>query len=498
MESTGIARSRSEQLAAQNTIVHSAKLEDISGPLHFVGIGGIGMSALARLALERGIAVSGSDKQESEVTQNLEQMGARIFIGHQALNVKDAAGLVISTAITEDNPELSQARAQSLPVWHRSEFLAYLCKGKQLIGISGTHGKTTTTGMTAQMLLGCNIDPTVVVGGIFNRIGANSHFGKSDLFVAEIDESDRSQSNFNPHIAVITNIEADHLENYPGGLEQIKTDMVTFATNSSYGVVLCADDAGCLSIKDRIHKNAAGNQLKVVTYGKRGTDSDYGYESLNGYGVRIYRKDQLLGDMSLSVPGEHNKQNAVAAVAVGLELGIEFSQLAAALADFRGVDRRFQIIGEKKGVLVVDDYAHHPTEVVALLQAARQFITNTSSEQGLKRLVVAFQPHQPSRLRDLWSEFCAAFKAADLVLIADIYVARGKNIEGIDSKKFSQNIQHPDVHYIQGGGAALAPSIVTHLRPGDLVLTVGAGDITNSGNDILQLIESKSSFETDA
>ncbi len=493
MESTGLARSPSEQLAASN-IIKTTKLEDITGPLHFVGIGGIGMSALARLALEKGIAVSGSDKQESDVTQSLANMGARIFVGHQASNVKEAAGLVVSTAITEDNPELSQARAQSLPVWHRSEFLAYLCKDKRLIGISGTHGKTTTTGMTAQMLLGCDVDPTVVVGGIFNRIGSNSHFGKGQYFVAEIDESDRSQSNFNPYIAVITNIEADHLENYPGGLEQIKTDMVNFATNSSYGVVLCADDAGCMSIKDRIGKNVSGTQLKVITYGKRGgNEADYSFESLNGYGMRVYRKDESLGEMSLSVPGDHNKQNALAAIAVGLEMGIDFSKLAAALGDFRGVDRRFQIIGESKGVLVVDDYAHHPTEVVALLQAARQYLTSNGTKQGLKRLVVAFQPHQPSRLRDLWNEFCAAFKVADLVLIADIYVARGKNIEGIDSKKFSQNIEHSDVHYIAGGGAALAPSIVKHLRPGDLVLTVGAGDITNSGKEILQLIEKQTS-----
>lgn len=495
MESTGIARSHSEQLAAANTI-KSTKLEDITGPLHFVGIGGIGMSALARLALEKGIAVSGSDKQESEVTQSLEKMGACIFFGHQASNVKEAAGLVISTAITEDNPELSQARAQSLPVWHRSEFLAYLCKGKRLIGISGTHGKTTTTGMTAQMLLGCNLDPTVVVGGIFNRIGSNSHFGKSEYFVAEIDESDRSQSNFNPYIAVITNIEADHLENYPGGLEQIKTDMVNFANNSSYGVVLCADDAGCMSIKDRIYKNVSGTPLKVITYGKHGGGSDYSFESLSGYGMRVYCKDELLGEMTLSVPGDHNKQNALAAIAVGLELGVEFSKLADSLGEFGGVDRRFQIIGEKKGVLVVDDYAHHPTEVVALLQAARQYLTSNGTKQGLRRLVVAFQPHQPSRLRDLWNEFCAAFKVADLVLIADIYVARGKNIEGIDSKKFTQNIEHSDVHYIAGSGVALAPSIVKHLRPGDLVLTVGAGDITNSGKEILQLIEKQTSFET--
>jgi UDP-N-acetylmuramate--alanine ligase len=478
----------------ENTLTPSniINLDNIAGPVHLAGIGGIGMSALARLLLLKGKAVSGSDKQESPITDELKGLGATIFIGHEAHNLKDAGALVVSTAIVAGNPELEEAKRRNLPIWHRSQLLAYLAKDDKLVAITGTHGKTTTSAMVGQVMLNCGMDPSIVVGGIFHHIGANSRLGKGGYFVAEADESDGTHVSSTPYLSVITNIEPDHLENYPGGLDEILTVMAKFYANTQSKTIICTDDAGCLKLIDMV-KNSGGS--KIVTYGVRQADdaidrfnADYTYESLPGFSMRVYHYDQVLGVCDLKVPGEHNKLNALAAIATAMELGGNFSQASNGMSQFRGVDRRFQIIGESQGILIVDDYAHHPTEVVATLKAAREYV---NQERGKGRVVILFQPHQPARLRDLWVEFTQAFGDADLALIADVYIARGGKIEGIDSATFVESMHHPDKHYLAGPAKTLPEQLLKHLKANDLILTVGAGDVTHVGGELLSLLQSK-------
>lgn len=458
-------------------------LSGLAGTVHFVGIGGIGMSALARLLVDRGVAVSGSDREANETVSDLCARGVRVYVGHRPENIEGAGLIVVSTAISEDNPELKSARQRSLPVWHRSQMLAYLSEDRKLLAVSGTHGKTTTTGMIAQVFLDCGLDPPVVVGGIFGRISANSRAGQGEYFVAEADESDGTHASLRSYISVVTNIEADHLENYPGGIEQIRDNMAQFANNSSQATVVCQDDFGCRLIRPRLNG-------KVITYGCRSTspDAEFTYESLPGFAMRVRRSGVVLGELDLAVPGEHNKLNALAAVACAMEAGLSFQPVARSLAGFGGVDRRFQIIGEAGGAIIVDDYAHHPTEVAALLKAARQYqdLTRQGGSPPVERVVAVFQPHQPGRLRDLWEPFAGAFRDCDLLILADIYVARGNPIEGITSERFAQAVNHPNVHYIPGKN--LAERIAALVRPGDLVLTIGAGDITKVAPELLGLL----------
>jgi UDP-N-acetylmuramate--alanine ligase len=460
---------------------------NLQGPVHLVGIGGIGMSALARLLLANGFVVSGSDKELSPVTAELESLGAKIFLGHNASNVGQAKTLVVSTAINKTNPEVALALESGLEIWHRSDILNFLSQEKKLVAITGTHGKTTTTGMVAQVLLDGQIDPTVVVGGIFNHIKSNARAGKGTFFVAESDESDGTHKKSQPYFAVITNIEPDHLENYPGGLEQILQDMITFANKASKAVIVCLDDPGCQRIMAKI-------DAPLITYGKKNSfkKPQYSYESLPGFAMNVFKGDQKLGLIELGVPGEHNKANAMVAIIVALEAGLEFEQITQSLKNFNGVCRRFQIQGQVKDILVVDDYAHHPTEVVATLEAARQYQTSinaASKKESIKRIVALFQPHQPGRLRDFYQEFCQCFKEADLVFIADIYIARGNAIPGIDSQSYASKIEHKNVSYLPGNIDQLPAQILPHLKTGDLVLTIGAGNITNVGPELLKLLE---------
>jgi UDP-N-acetylmuramate--alanine ligase len=465
-------------------------LDKLKGRLHFIGIGGIGMSALARLILSRGISVSGSDKQGNKITDDLSKAGALIYIGHAASNASGAAGVVVSTAITSDNPELNWARANNLPVWHRSEILAALGEHKKLIAISGTHGKTTTTAMIGKIFIDSKLDPSIVIGGILPLLQSNCRVGKGDYFIAEADESDGTHVTLPADIAVITNIEADHLENYPAGMEQILDTMKLFADKANT-VVICRDDPGCLKI-------IPGLKGKIITYGLRKTESEdsdievtYQFKDISdasNSAMKIYKKNKVLGTVNLSVPGIHNQYNALATIATVIESGIDFETVAQSLANFAGVDRRFQIIGQANNILVVDDYAHHPTEVVALLQAAKQYV-----EQGkfaARRVVAIFQPHQPGRLKDFWKEFSQAFKACDLLLVTDIYIARGGAIAGVDSKRFCKEVNNTNSHHLPGPTSELAAKIKTFLQPHDLVITIGAGDITNIGPELLQLLHS--------
>ncbi len=482
LETTSVGETGQSQKLPQSAHIN---LSHTTGTVHLIGIGGIGMSALARLLLARGVAVSGSDRAENTTSAELAELGARISIGHEANNIDGASSVVVSTAITQDNPELQEAKRRNLPVYHRSQLLSALTDGHKLIAVSGTHGKTTTTGMVAQVLLDASYEPTVVVGGISPRIGSNALLGTGDYFVAEADESDGTHATMPSYIAVITNIEADHLENYPGGIEQIRESMISFANNSQWGTVLCTDDSGCKLIRPSL-------QGHVVTYGKADSSpaADYTYESAAGFGLKVFKSGSCLGEITLTVPGEHNKLDALAACVVGLELGVDFTTCAEALGSYTAVARRFQILGQESGVVVVDDYAHHPTEVAATLQGALHYL-NLKKTQTPSRVVAVFQPHQPGRLRDLWEEFSRAFDQSDLTLVADIYVARGSNIAGIDSQTFVKTLQQRNLnaHYLPGQTAELPEKIVGYLKAGDLVLTIGAGDITKVGWEILRLLK---------
>jgi UDP-N-acetylmuramate--alanine ligase len=471
------------QSGAGQPLGHYGQLDlgSLAGSIHFVGIGGIGMSGIARLLIAQGVSVSGSDREANSITEQLARLGARISIGHRPENIDGAGAIVVSTAITESNPELVAARANGLPVWHRAQLLWHLSHSSKLIAVSGTHGKTTTTGMIAQVLLDGGLAPSVAIGGVFPKIGANAALGSGEFFVAEADESDGTHAHAESYIALITNIEADHLENFPGGIEQIRDNMVSFANSARQSVIICADDLGCRLIRSSISR-------PVLTYGlaSASPDADYTYESLPGFAMKVSKSGTPLGELELKVPGEHNKLNALAAAVVGLELGLDFSEIARALFSFGGVGRRFEILGREREITVVDDYAHHPTEVVATLEAAVQY--RRQSEAQASRVVIVFQPHQPRRLKDLWEEFCTCFQQADLVLLTDIYIARGKPIEGITSESFAQAVKHASVRYLSGPVSELPGQILSHLQPGDMVLTVGAGDITKVGPEILRLL----------
>ncbi len=457
-------------------------LDAVKDPVHFIGIGGIGMSALARLMLARGRRVSGSDKAGSPITDELKELGARIYIGHDAAHVSDAGAVVVSTAITMENPERAAAEKRALPVFHRSEVLAWLADSARAIAVSGTHGKTTTTGMIAQVLIDGGLDPSVVVGGIFPRLNSNARVGRGNYFVAEADESDRTHASMRSYLSVVTNIEPDHLENYPGGLKQILDTMASFVNLSQFATIICLDDLGCRQLLPLI-------KVPVISYGtgQLSPSAKYTLEVLDSGAFAVFEQGRKLGEVQLSVPGLHNKMNALAALAVGLECGLSFQTLKDSIESFGGVERRFQVLGTAGGITVVDDYGHHPTEVRATLEAARQYLNKCGSHG---RVVALFQPHQPGRLRDLWSEFCNSFEEADLVLLTDIYVARGGHIEGISSERFAREIHHPQVLYIAGPVQELPEQIAHLLRKDDIILTIGAGDITGVGKPLLTLLES--------
>ena len=452
-------------------------LDALKDPVHFIGIGGIGMSALARLLLARGRRVSGSDKSENPITRELSDLGAHVFCGHNAENVSSAGAVVVSTAITSENPERAAAEKQQIPVFHRSEVLAWLACGSRTIAVSGTHGKTTTTGMIAQLLIDGDLDPTVVVGGIFPRLNANARVGRGQYFVAEADESDRSHASMPSHISVVTNIEPDHLENYPGGLAQILETMASFVNLSRSATVLCLDDGGCRQLLPLI-------TVPVITYGLAhiSPDAKYTMALLESGAFQVFVEGKLAGTANLPVPGLHNRLNALAAIAVGFECGLSFQVMKDSLELFGGVERRFQVLGTANGVTVVDDYGHHPTEVRATLEAARQYL---AAKQSKGRVVALFQPHQPGRLRDLWNEFCHAF-----VLLADVYVARGGQIEGISSERLAKEVHHGTVMYLGGPVADLPAKVAPLLTDGDILLTIGAGDITGVGKPLLAILES--------
>ncbi len=450
--------------------------------IHFVGIGGIGMSGIAEVLLNLGYRVSGSDVKRSAITDRLEALGGKIFEGHSAASVEGAHVLVTSTAVRSDNVEVLEAMKRQIPVIPRAEMLSELMRLKYGIAIAGSHGKTTTTSMVATVLFRAGFDPTMVVGGRVNAMGTNARLGRGDFMVVEADESDKSFLKLSPTLAVVTNIDLEHLDHYED-IEDIRDCFVQFVNKVPfYGVVvICLDDPNIQVIIPQITR-------RIVTYGLRSqaeisaVDVTIFRDSF-GSEFMVRRRQEELGRIRLNVPGEHNVGNALAAVAVGLDLEIDFSVIADGLESFRGTERRFQIKGEigsdPESILVVDDYGHHPTEIRATLAAAKPC--------G-RRLVVLFQPHRYTRTQKLFSDFARCFYDADVVLICDIYAASEDSIEGVTSKSLVEEIErfgHRNVHYI-GGVENGASAIAEYAQPGDLVLTLGAGNVQRAGEAFLE------------
>jgi UDP-N-acetylmuramate--alanine ligase len=447
--------------------------------VHFIGIGGIGMSGIAEILLSLGFPVSGSDLRTSAVTDRLKKLGAAIFVGHTAENVRPADVVVTSTAVSQDNPEVVEAHLRKIPVIHRSDMLAELMRLKYGVAIAGMHGKTTTTSMIAAVLDAGGLDPTVVVGGRVDMFGSNARAGQSRYLVAEADESDRSFLKLSPILAVVTNLDREHMENYSGwaDVEQCFVDFMNKVP--FYGATTaCIDDPMLRAILPRV-------QRRVVTYGES-SEADFRLILLPKQdGKQMFEVNArgiVIGPFQLRVPGHHNVLNATAAVAIGVELGVPPKQIAAGLARFNGVDRRFQTRGVERGVTVVDDYGHHPTEVRATLQAAR--------DAGYKRVHVLFQPHRYTRTRDLMDDFAAAFTAADRVEVLDIYAASEQPIEGITPQALvrAMRAQGVDAHYASTWEEA-AERLAEFAASGEVVLTLGAGSVSQAGPVVLEALK---------
>ena len=444
------------------------------------------MSGIAQLLLGLGHKVSGSDHKASQVTERLQALGAVCYTGHRTRQVEGADKVVVSSAIREDNEELRAARSRNIPVMRRGEMLAWLMAGKKGIAVAGTHGKTTTTAMISLLLAQNGLDPTILVGGELDAIGGNAVLGQSDWLVAEADESDGSFLLLDPFIAVVTNIEDDHLEHY-GSQEEITGAFVRFLDRISPDgtAVLCSDDPGV--------RAALGTYRgKRLTYGEQGSpDFLIRVTELSGLSSEgeISYRGRLLGTLRLGVPGRHNLLNACAAIAAGTFAGLAFPAMAAVLAGFRGVRRRFEIVGERRGITVVDDYAHHPSEIRATLAAATQAAGTRGSGSG--RIVACFQPHRFSRTKRLAAEFARAFDDADLVIVSDVYSAGEKPLDGVSGLSIMDAFQTRNGRLVMY--RPTIPEVVDCLagvvRPGDLVLTLGAGDIYRAGRELLTRLQ---------
>lgn len=447
-------------------------------PIHFVGIAGAGMSALAELFALRGIRVSGCD-QHPENAADLVRRGIAVQGGHSPDHAAGVRALVVTSAMPKNHPELARARALGIPVIRRAEALGEVTAGTMLVGVAGTHGKSTTTVLTTEALASAGLEPTGYVGARVTAWGGNVRAGGSRRFVVEADEYDRSFLALAPTVAVVTNLEADHMDIY-ADLDDLHRTFARYVSGARY-VVLCADDPGANAIP-------TPPAAEVIRYGLTSPDARLRPVKLQreGIGTRFTAEydGKEVGEVRLAVPGEHNVRNALAAVAVGLGLGVTVPQMAPGIAAFTGVERRFQLLGEAGGALVVDDYAHHPTEVRATLQAARAAAPD-------RRLVVAFQPHLFSRTRDLAREFGAALAGADVVYLLDVYPSREQPIPGVTSELIAGAMRtHGRAPVWQGARGALAEALAGQVRAGDLVITMGAGDVTRCGPELLAALRS--------
>lgn len=450
--------------------------------VHFVGIGGIGMSGIAEILLDQGFEVTGSDRMLTEITDHLEKLGAKVYEGHNAENLADVDVLVYSSAVTTDNPEVVAAIEKNIPIIKRSEMLAETMRMKYGIGIAGTHGKTTTTSMVGLTLTEGGIDPTIIVGGKLSGLGGtNARLGNGEFIVVEADEFDRTFLKLTPVIAALTTLESEHLDTYKD-LEDIKSAFTEFANKVPfYGfVVLCQDEPALLEIIPQINK-------KVITYGTtphadiRAVDITH-KEFSSSY--TVMSGDEIMGNVTLKVPGLYNVKNSLVAITIAKELGIKFSTIKKALEKFSGVYRRFEVKYDKE-ILVVDDYAHHPTETTATLEGIRAGWN--------RRLVVVFQPHLYSRTRDFYQEFGRSFLNSDLFVCTDVYPAREKPINGVSGKliaDITSKFGHKNVHYIADKNKV--PDFLNEIvKDDDIVVTMGAGDIWKYGDKFVELLKSR-------
>ena len=459
--------------------------------IHFVGIGGIGMSGIAEVLLNLGYRISGSDLKNSSITQRLAGLGATIFEGHAAENISGAEVVVTSSAIVQNNAEVMEAHRLHIPVIPRAEMLAELMRLKYGIAIAGMHGKTTTTSMVAAVLAAGGLDPTVVVGGRVDAMGSNARVGNSEYMVVEADESDRSFLKLSPVLAVVTNIDREHMDCYRN-MRDVKRAFLEFMDRVPfYGVVVvCNDDPQLRRVFPQIRRRTVSYGTRRgsdfhIKLGKSGFESAFESQQRPASQFQVTYGERDLGEFRLHVPGVHNVLNATAAIAVGIGLDIEPSDIRAALESFRGVDRRFQLRGKGAGVSVIDDYGHHPTEIRATLAAARQC--------GFGKIHVMFQPHRYTRTRDLMDEFATAFENADSLVVLDIYAAGEAPIEGVTGESLARLIGEvgklPSAY--AGSFASGVASVVAAAQPGDMILTLGAGSVSQLGPMILEKLQAK-------
>lgn len=448
--------------------------------VHFVGIGGIGMSGIAEVLINRGFEVSGSDLQESENTRYLEKLGAKIFIGHAAENIEGAEVVTYSSAVTIDkNPETLEAISRKIPIIRRAEMLTEVSRLNYCLAIAGTHGKTTTTSMLSLILLRAGFDPTVIVGGRLKDLGGtNARLGNGEWTVVEADEYDRSFLQLLPAVAVLTNIETDHLDVY-GSFSDLKDAFQQFANKVPFYGFVCAG-IDCKSIREilpQINK-------KIVTFALTRKEADYyanniRYKNFSST-CNVYERGKLLGEITINVPGEYNVKNALAAIAVARQFGIDFKTIQEVILDFHGVFRRFEIKGNKNGAIIVDDYAHHPTEVNATLKGARNYAN--------KRIIAIFQPHTYTRTADLYKEFAESFKYADIVFVTDVYPARELPIPGVTGELIVEEAckrGYENIYYVEKK-EDIPEKISKIIESDDIIITIGAGDIWKIADKILE------------
>ena len=447
---------------------------------HFIGIGGIGMSGIAEILLTQNMKVSGSDQRRSPVTDRLARLGAIVYEGHEASHVAGATVVVTSSAVSADNPEVEEARARKIPVIQRAEMLAELMRLKYGIAIAGMHGKTTTTSMVASVLAAGGLDPTVVVGGRVDALGSNAKLGTTQYMVAEADESDRSFLKLSPILAVVTNLDREHMDCYHD-MEDVERAFLAFMDKVPFygAVTACIDNPLLAAILPSVRR-------RVFTYGLT-AGADYRLQLLPAVPgsfsrFQVNTANAALGPFELHVPGRHNVLNATAAVAIAHQLEVAPQKIAEGLRNFRGVDRRFQHRGSARGIAVVDDYGHHPTEIRATLAAAR--------ECAYKRIHVVFQPHRYSRTADLMDEFASAFKDADTVFVLPIYAASEQPIPGVTAERLAERIEGPRVQFVPDFPTAIA-GVNSHAEEGDLILTLGAGSVSQLAPQILADLEAK-------
>ncbi|MFV1952141.1 MAG: UDP-N-acetylmuramate--L-alanine ligase [Nitrospinota bacterium] len=448
--------------------------------VHFVGIGGVGMSGIAEVLINNGYKVSGSDLNDSEGTRYLSDIGADIFIGHSSSNIDGSEVVVVSSAVKSDNAEVVSARERSIPVIPRGEMLSELMRLKYGIAVAGTHGKTTTTSMIATVLAKGGLDPTMVTGGRLNSLSSGVMLGQSDFLVAEADESDGSFLRLSPTIAVVTTLDREHLDYY-GNIKNIKKAFIKFINRIPFygAAILCLDQEHIQDLIPEIEK-------RYITYGLS-AQADYTaknilFSGLNT-GFSVYRKGEELGKISINMPGVHNVCNSLAAVAVGLELDIDFSTISKSLEDCSGIERRFHVRGEESGVIVVDDYGHHPVEIRAAIRAAKDVWRD-------KRIIVVFQPHRYTRVKTLLKDFYTAFHDADALIVTSIYSAGERPIQGVDGPLLYNGIKkrgHRDAVFIEKEGEIVRYLLDT-AKSGDVVMTLGAGDIWKVGVNLLRAL----------